>query len=52
MRYGGEVVSPVAGVPAAHSGFFAAPGHERRLRGTRNFTKRRVGGEKVGRGEK
>ena len=22
-----------------HSGFFAAPGHERRLRGTRNFTK-------------
>ena len=25
-------------VPAAHSGFFAAPGHERRLRGTRNLT--------------
>ena len=26
-------------VPAAHSGFFAAPGHERRLRGTRKYTK-------------
>ena len=26
-------------VPAAHSGSFAAPGHERRLRGTRKYTK-------------
>ena len=27
-------------VPAALSGFFAAPGHERRLRGTRKYTKK------------